>query len=346
MSTVDLSTRYLGLHLKNPLIASACPMTGNVDTLQSLEQAGAAAAVLPSLFEEQITHEELEIHRLYEYSSEAFAESLSYFPELEDYNTGPDAYLRHVSQAREAVKIPIIGSLNGSSRGGWIHYAQSIEQAGANALELNIYFVPTDAQMSGADVERRYLELVSAVRKSISIPLGVKIGPYFSSLPHFARQLIDAGADGLVLFNRYLEPDINLDELAIEPNLVLSSRHELRLPLRWIAILRDQLASTSIAATSGVHFAEDVIKALLVGADAVMMASVVLRYGPSCLHKLLEEVSHWMVSREYESVEQMKGSMSRVKCDDPSALERSNYMKALISFTDRREVSNLYGQHQ
>ncbi len=331
--SVDLSTHYLGLKLVNPLVPSASPLTGNVDSLRRLQEAGAAAAVMPSLFEEQIVHEEVELGRLYDYNAEAFAESLGFFPELEDYRTGPGEYLKTIEEAKRSVSIPIIGSLNGSSKGGWVRYARLIEEAGADGLELNIYFVPTDDEMSSAQVEDRYCDLVSEVKQSLKIPLAVKIGPYFSGLPHFAGQLVDAGADGLVLFNRFLEPDIDLEELEFRPNLLLSTRAELRLPLRWIAILRDQVP-ISLAATSGVHYTEDVIKALLAGADITMMASVLLQRGAGYLAQTLQELENWLEENEYESIEQLKGSMSRIHCSDPSQLERANYMKALVSYTD------------
>ncbi len=331
--SVDLSTSYLGLKLKNPLVASASPLTGEVDSLCKLEEAGASAAVLPSLFEEQIEHEEMEIARLYEYQTESFAESLTHFPELEDYNTGPRDYLRKVEEAKKAVTIPIIGSLNGASEGGWIRYAKEIEEAGADALELNIYFVPTNPLMTAGDIERRYTDLVAAVRESVSLPLSVKIGHAFSSLPNFTQRLVEAGADGLVLFNRYLEADIDLETLHFKPDLVLSNRHEARVPIRWIAILRDLLPKQSLAATSGVHRMEGIIKLLLAGADVTMMASVLLRKGPQFLSRLLEQVEQWLEEHEYESIEQLKGSMSQRNCPDPSALERANYMQTLTTYT-------------
>ena len=333
--SVDLTTRYLGLQLKNPLMASSSPLTGDLATLRQLEDAGAAAAVLPSLFEEQIVHDELEIARLYEFQSESFAESLTHFPELEDDYPGPSQYLRRVEDAKRALSIPIIGSLNGSSEGGWIRYAKEIEQAGADALELNIYFVPTDPLDTAADVERRYTDLVAAVRSSVTIPLAVKIGPNFSSLPNFAQQLVAAGADGLVLFNRFMEADIDLEVLQFKPDLVLSNRHEARGPIRWIAILRDLLPETSLAATSGVHRMEGVVKLLLAGADVTMLASALLKKGPPFLTRLLKQIQEWLEENEYGSIEQLKGSMSQGNCADPSGLLRTNYMKTLNSFTVR-----------
>jgi dihydroorotate dehydrogenase (fumarate) len=331
---VNLSTRYLGIHLKNPLVASASPLTGKLDTLRQLEEAGAAAAVLPSLFEEQIEQEEAALQHLQEFHTDSFAESLDYFPELDSYNTGPDEYLDHIRAAKQAVGIPIIASLNGASPGGWTRYARMIEQAGADALELNIYVVPTAPELTGGQVEQRYVDLVASVREAIAIPLAVKVGPFFSSVPHMGRRLVEAGANGLVLFNRYLEPDIDLETLDVVPHLVLSTREELRLPLRWIAILRD-LVTASLAATSGVHESDDVLKVLLAGADVAMMASALLKQGPRHLSTVLEQVRNWLVEREYDSVEQMKGSVSKRNCANPSGFVRANYMKALVSYSGK-----------
>ena len=330
--SVDLKTRYLGIELANPLVPSASPLTGKLDSLRRLEDAGAAAAVLPSLFEEQLEHEAVEVARLLDFQSESFAESLSYFPELESYNTGPDEYLALITSAKESLSIPVVGSLNGTSLGGWTRYAQEIEQAGASALELNIYNVPTDAQLDSNAIDASYVELVSTVRKEVTIPLSVKIGPYFSSLPNLVEKLSRAGADGFVLFNRYLEPDIDLDNLEFVPDLLLSQPDELRLSLRWIAILRDQ-TTASLAATSGVHALEDVIKAILVGADITMLASALLRNGPSHLTSLHSGLATWLAEHEYASIQQMKGSMSKNRSANPEGLERANYMKALTSFS-------------
>lgn len=331
--SVDLSTKYLGLNLINPLVASASPLTCKLDSLRRLQEAGASAAVWPSLFEEQIQHDEMQLGRLYEFAAQGYAESLTFFPDVDDYHTGPGDYLKGIEEAKKALSIPMIGSLNGSSKGGWLRYAKLIEEAGADALELNIYFVPTDPEMSSGDVEKRYVDLVAAVKEALRIPLAVKIGPYFSGLPHLAGQLAKAGADGLVLFNRFLEPDIDLESLTFQPNLLLSTRSELRLPLRWIAILRDQVPM-SLAATSGVHETEDVIKAMLAGADVTMMASVLLQKGIGHLAQVHQELENWLEENEYESLQQLKGSMSRVHCADPSQLERANYMKALVSYSD------------
>ncbi len=328
---VDLQTNYLGLRLRNPLVVASCPLTGSADSLAQLEQSGAAAAVLPSLFAEQIEHDEQQVAGLYEHQTEAFAESTSYFPQMSNWHTGPEPYLELIGQCKKAVSIPVIASLNGASVGSWVRHARLIQDAGADALELNIYFVPTSASETSEVIESRYVELVAAVRQTITIPLAVKIGPFFSSLPNLATRLFENGAQGLVLFNRYLEPDIDTEALQIAPSLVLSDRHELRLPLRWIATLRDML-DISLAASSGVHFSEDVVKVLLAGADVAMMAAAVLRYGPTWLETVLTELSRWLESKEYESVEQLKGSMSMQNYEDASAYHRGNYMKAVISF--------------
>jgi dihydroorotate dehydrogenase (fumarate) len=330
--SVDLTTRYLGLELKNPLVASSSPLTGTLENLQRLEEVGTSAVVLPSLFEEQIEHDEYEVFRLYEYQTESFAESLSHFPEVSDDAAGPQAYLDRLERAKKTLSIPVIASLNGSSEGGWTRYAQAMQDAGADALELNIYFVPTEPDMTADQVEKRYCDLVSSVKQAVSIPLSVKIGQNFTALPSFAQALVAAGADGLVLFNRYLEADIDLDTLSIKPDLVLSNRHEARVPLRWIAILRDQLPELSLGATSGVHRMQGVLKLLLAGADVTMVASVLLKNGPEHMTTLIDDVRNWLEENEYASVEQLKGSMSRGNCPDPSSLERANYTKALVQF--------------
>ncbi len=328
----DLSTNYLGLSLKNPVVASAGPLTGELDSLCRLEQLGVAAAVLPSLFEEQICHDEQRIHALYEFQTYSSAESLSYFPRLKDYNVGPREYLKMLEAAKNAVSIPVIGSLNGSSPGGWARYAKLIQEAGADAIELNIYFVATDPEISSADVEWRYLDLVATVHDAVQIPIAVKIGSQFSNLTNFVPRLAASGAKGVVLFNRFLEPDIDLETLRITPSLVLSNRHELRAPLRWIAILRDQV-SISLAATSGIHYSEDVIKLLLVGADVCMITSTLLRHGAEYVGEMLRAIQNWLDEHDYESVEQLKGSMSYGNCPDAGNLERANYMKAIVSYT-------------
>lgn len=331
--SVDLSTRYLGLELKNPLAVASCSLTESAESLRRLEEAGAAAVVLPSLFEEQIEFEEVELSNVQDRGTESFAEALSYFPEPQEYRTGCDRYLELIGQAKQSLSIPVIASLNGVSRGGWIRYAQLIQEAGADALELNVYLIAADLAVSGQQIESQYLELVSAVRESISIPLSVKIGPYFSSPAHMASQLSEAGADGLVLFNRFFQPDIDLDDVSIAPKLVLSSRHELLLALRWIAILKGRVKA-SLALTGGVHGAKGLLKGLLVGADVAMVASVLYRKGPDEIGKILADLRGWMEKRGYDSIEQLKGSMSQRNCDDPAAFERGNYMKALIALSD------------
>jgi dihydroorotate dehydrogenase (fumarate) len=332
MTNIDLSTDYLGLKLKNPFIASASPLTGSLESLLHLERAGASAVVLPSLFEEQIEHEREEFERLNVFQADSIAESLSFFPELDGYNTGPEYYLELIREAKENLNIPVIASLNGFSSGGWKFYGELMEQAGADALELNIYLVPTDPNVSSSDVERHYRDLVTAVREELRIPLAVKLGPHFSSPATFGNDLIQSGAAGLVLFNRYLSPDIDLETLEFVPALELSQPDELRTALRWIAILRDR-CSASLAATGGVHSGLDAAKALLVGADAVMIASTLLKNGIDHLGVMIGQLSDWIVENEYESAEQLKGSMSLENCGNPEGLKRANYMKALTSYT-------------
>jgi len=332
--SVDLTTRYLKLELRNPLVVAACPLTGNLDTLAALEEAGAGAVVLQSLFAEQIEHDELEIFRLHEFTDEVGAESQSFFPELGEYNAGPEPYLEFIENAKKRLTVPVIASLNGTTPGKWVKYAKQMEMAGADALELNIYYVPTHCLTNADEIESRYLEIVGSVAEVIAIPLAVKIGPYFSSLPHFCRRLVESGADALVLFNRYLDPELDLDTLQIAPNLVLSSPHELRMVVRWLGILRDQIPC-SLAASSGIHATSDVIKALLAGADVAMMASALLMRGPQHLSLILKELTQWLHEREYPSVGQLIGSVSYQRCGDPSAFERANYMKSLISYTNK-----------
>lgn len=337
--SVNLTSKYLGFVLKSPLVASASPLTGRVESLKRLEDAGIAAAVLPSLFEEQIEHEEVQLGLLQDRGAESFAEALGgYFPELDDYNTGPDAYLELVRAAKEALDVPVIGSLNGMSPGGWVDYARQIEQAGADALELNVYFIPADPELTAAVVEQRYVDLVRRVKEAASIPVAVKIHPFFSAPMDMARKLVEAGADGLVLFNRFFQPDIDLDTLEVRPDLHLSTSVDLKLPLRWTAILRGRIPA-SIGTTSGAHTEQDVLKLLLAGADAVLMASALLRNGPRHVEVLERGIRRWLDEREYDSVEQMKGSVSQVHCENPSAFERNNYMSALTAYTNEYEHS-------
>lgn len=332
--SVDLTTTYLGLKLKNPLVIAASPLTENIEHLRRMEQAGAAAAVLPSLFEEQIRHEELEVTNLQDLGTDSFAEALTYFPQQDDYHIGPDSYLKRLEEAKKAVKIPVIGSLNGISRGGWTRYAKLMQDAGADAVELNVYFIAADLDMTSDDVENLYVDLVSAVKSSVSIPLAVKVGPYFSSMGHMAKRLVEAGADGLVLFNRFLQPDIDLDTMEITPRLVLSNQHDLLLPLRWIAILHGRIKA-SLALSSGIHSSAGLIKALLAGADVGTVASMLYTEGQQNLGGILDGLRTWMEENEYKSVEQLKGSLSQENCSDPAAFERGNYMKALTSFSGK-----------
>lgn len=338
--SVDLRTTYLGLRLESPLVPSASTLSSRIDNLKRLEDAGAGAIVMQSLFEEQIEHDELQVHRLLEMGSESFAEASTLFPELEDYNTGPDEYLRHLEASKKDLRVPVIGSLNGASEGGWVRYAKLIQDAGADALELNVYFVAADPNETGEQVERRYVDLVAAVRDSVSIPLAVKVGPYFSSMANMAVRLVDAGADGLVLFNRFLQPDIDLEALSVDSTLHLSTSEEALVPLRWIAILHGRIGC-SLAATSGVHSAQDALKLVLAGADVAMMASALFLRGPEHLASVLDDVQTWLEEHDYASLEQAKGSVSQANVADPVAYARSNYMQMLVSFTspyDWREI--------
>ncbi|MFO8076781.1 MAG: dihydroorotate dehydrogenase-like protein [Actinomycetota bacterium] len=329
---MDLSTRYLGLALRSPVVASCGPLTGKLDTLAELDDAGVGAVVLPSLFEEQLTHEQLEIDAMLSQSAEGFGEAMSFFPDLSDYNTGPDRYLDLVADAKERLSCPVIASLNGTTEGGWVRYAKLLEEAGADAIELNIYLVAADAEATSEEVEARYTDLVAAVRPEIAVPLAVKVGPQFTSIPASMQRIVAAGADGLVLFNRFYQPDIDLETLEVTPNLVLSSSEEMRLPMRWIAILYGRIQA-SLALTSGVHTSEDLAKALLAGADVAMTTSAVLKHGAAHVGVLLRELEHWMAEEEYESVTQLKGSVSQEATADPAAFERANYIETLSSYT-------------
>jgi dihydroorotate dehydrogenase (fumarate) len=330
----DLSTNYLGLKLKNPLVASASPLSKHVDSVRRMEESGAAAVVLYSLFEEQILRESLSLDHYLTHGSESYPEALSYFPDLDHYNLHPDVYLEHVYRVKQAVEIPVIGSLNGVSTGGWIEYARKMEQAGADALELNLYFVPTDADVTGVELENNYVELVRAVRGQISIPLAVKLSPFFTSLPNVARRFAEAGANGLVLFNRFYQPDFDLESLEVVPSITLSTSADLRLPLRWIAILYGRVEA-DLALTSGVHNADDVVKAMMAGANVAMMTSELLQHGIRRLGNILFDLQLWMETYEYESIAQMQGSMSQRAVAEPAAFERANYLKALNTLDHR-----------
>ncbi len=328
---MDLSTSYLGLRLKNPIVPSASPLSHSLDSMRRLEDAGASAIVMYSLFEEQIAHETAELNHYLSYGTESFAEALTYFPESDAYNLEPEEYVDLLRKAKQSLGIPVIGSLNGVSTGGWIKYAKKIEEAGADALELNVYYIPTDPKLAGDDVENRYFEVLNAVKSTVQIPVAMKLSPFFSSLANIAHRLDAAGADGLVLFNRFYQPDIDLESLEVKPNVILSTPQALRLPLRWIAILHGRVKA-SLAATSGVHTAQDVLKMLMAGADVTMMASALLKHGPEQIKTILVDMDQWMLEHEYHSVQQMKGSMSQKSIADPAAFERANYMKALQSY--------------
>jgi dihydroorotate dehydrogenase (fumarate) len=328
---VDLSTTYLGLKLKNPLVASASPLSEKVETVRKLEEAGIAAIVMYSLFEEQVIHESLELDHFLFYGSESSAEIDSFYPQSGTYTLKADAYIETLKKIKQAVKIPVIGSLNGVSTGGWIKYAKKIEDAGADALELNLYFLPTDPALTAVQIEENYITLVHYVRNSIKIPLAVKLSPFFTAIPNIAKRLVEAGANGLVLFNRFYQPDLDLETLEVVPNLVLSNSNELRLPLRWIAILYGHI-NADLALTSGIHTAEDVIKASMVGASVAMTTSELLAKGIGRLPIILADLEKWMSCHEYESIQQMKGSLSQKSVKEPAAFERANYMKVLNSF--------------
>jgi dihydroorotate dehydrogenase (fumarate) len=326
--SVDLTTEYLGLTLRNPLIVAACPLTREITRIEQLEQAGAAAAVMYSLFEEQVDNDPL---RRLGLEAPLTGSSQNVVPMPSDFATGINGYLRSIELAKKSVQMPIIGSLNGSGLGAWIEYAGLIEQAGADAIELNVYFVPTDVNLSGSQVEEKYLEIVAAVRDQIKIPLSVKLGPFFSSLPNMVAQLNAKGVDGLVLFNRFLQPDVDVNTLEVLPRLSLSTRDELRLPLRWIAILRKQF-TLSLAASSGAHCAEDVAKLILAGADVVSMASALLRNGPSHVTKVLEDLVAYMDQGRFESIAQMRGFVQRQPGSDPTEFERANYVQTIVTY--------------
>ncbi len=327
---VDLSTTYLGLNLKNPLVAAASPLSKKLDTVRKLEDAGVSAVVMYSLFEEQITHESIALDHFLNRGTESFGEALSYFPDLQNYNVGPDEYLNLIGKLKKGVNIPVIASLNGISSGGWVDYARQIEQAGADALELNIYFIPTDLDVTGQELEDAYVTLVGHIRRQVHIPLAVKLSPYFSALPNFAKRLVGAGADGLVLFNRFYQPDLDIEALEVLPNLTLSTSDELRLPLRWTAILYGRIQA-DLALTGGVHTCQDIVKSVMAGANVTMVASELLAHGIGRASGMLADLEKWLTDKEYESIEQMRGSMSQKAVKEPAAFERANYMKALTS---------------
>jgi dihydroorotate dehydrogenase (fumarate) len=330
----DLSTTYLGLALSSPLVASASPLCEDLGNLRRMEEAGAAAVVLHSLFEEQITRESDVLNEALSTGTDSFAEALSYFPDLQSYNLGPDGYLEHIRKAKAALGIPVIGSINGVSSGSWVDYARKIEQAGADALELNVYFIPTDAHLTGAAVEQQYCDLVRDVKAAIGIPLAVKVGHQFTAFANVARRLEEAGADALVLFNRFYQPDLDLENLEVVSTLSLSQPYELLLRLHWVAVLYGRIQA-DLAVTGGVHEAPGVLKAMMAGANVAMMASALLKHGIGHLAKVRRELGQWMTENEYESIRQMRGSLSQRSAANPEAFERANYVKVLSSYAMR-----------
>jgi dihydroorotate dehydrogenase (fumarate) len=327
----DLTTTYMGLTLKSPIVPSASPLSKTVAGVTQMADAGAAAITMYSLFEEQITLEAISLHNRLEQGSWNYAEALTYYPKASDYNRGPEGYLDLIREAKKAVDVPVIGSLNGITTGGWIDYAQKIEQAGADALELNVYLIPTMNDETGAQVEQLYVDVLQAVKKSVRIPVAMKLSPFFSSMPHMARRLDEAGADALVLFNRFYQPDFDLEELTVVPNLVLSRSAEMRLPLRWVAILYGHIQA-DMALTTGVHTTEDAVKAIMAGANIVNVTSVLLEQGAGKISDLTLGLRQWMEEHEYESVAQMRGALSQRNCPEPEMFERANYMKVLGSW--------------
>ncbi len=328
---MDLKTSYMGISLKNPLVPSASPLSKDINTLKKLEDAGASAIVMYSLFEEQISFEAEELDHFLTNGTESFAEALSYFPDHQDFNLGPDEYLEHIKKAKDSLDIPIIGSLNGVSTGGWIDYAKKIQEAGADALELNVYFIPTNLEQETQQIENLYRIILKAVKANVTIPVAVKLSPFFTSLPRTIKKLQEDGADAFVLFNRFYQPDLDLDNLEVKPGVVLSTSNDLRLPLRWIAILSDKI-NASFAGTTGVHTANDALKLIAAGADITQMAAVLLQKGPEYLGTILSDMTKWLEENEYDSLSVLKGSMSQKSVAEPSAFERANYMKALNSF--------------
>lgn len=328
---MDLTTNYLGLKLRSPLVVSASPLSEDIDNIKRMEDAGASAIVLHSLFEEQLRQDRLDLNQNLQQGTESFAESLTYFPEAGEYNLGPEEYLKHVTAAKKTTRVPIIASLNGSSAGGWTDYAKQIQQAGADALELNIYYIPTDMDLTGTEVELTYLEILKSVKAHVTIPVAVKLSPFFSNFANMAKRLDQAGANGLVLFNRFYQPDIELESLEVKPNILLSTPMASRVPLRWIALLHGRL-NASLAATSGIHRASDALKMLMAGADVTMLCSTIIRHGIPQIAMIEREMTDWLEEHEYESISQLKGSLSQKNCAEPAAFERAQYMKALTGY--------------
>ncbi len=334
---MDLTTTYLGLKLRTPLVPSASPLSEEIDSIKRMEDAGASAVVLYSLFEEQLRQERLELHHHMESGTFSFPEALTYFPEPEEYRLGPEEYLKHIAAAKKAVRIPIIASINagmhnGSSSSGWTQYARLVQQAGADALELNIYYIPTNMNLPAGEVEQTYFDILKAVKSEVTIPVAVKLSPFFTNFANMAKRMSEAGADGLVLFNRFYQPDIDLDTLEVKPNILLSTPMAMRVPLRWIAILYGRL-KCNLAATSGIHRAPDVLKMLMAGADVTMLCSTLIRHGVGHIQVIEKELVVWMEEHEYESVAQLKGSLSQKNCPAPSAFERAQYMRAISTYS-------------
>jgi dihydroorotate dehydrogenase (fumarate) len=328
---MDLTTTYLGLKLRTPLVPAASPLSEDIDNIKRMEDAGASAVVLYSLFEEQLRQDRAELVRDLEQGTESFAEALSYFLEPEEFHLGPEEYLKHIAKAKKATRIPIIASLNGTSIGDWTKHAKQIQQAGADALELNVYFIPANPDVPGSKVEQTYIDILKAVKAEVTIPVAMKLSPFFSNFANMAKRLDDAGADGLVLFNRFYQPDIELETLEVKPNILLSTPMAMRVPLRWVAILHGHLRA-NLAATSGIHRATDVLKMLMAGADATMLCSVLIRHGVRQIGTIERDLIAWMEEHEYESVSQLKGSLSQRKCAAPVEFERAQYMRALSSY--------------
>ena len=325
---MDLSSTYLGLKLRTPLVPAASPLSEDIDTIEQMQEAGASAVVLYSLFEEQLRQESVELAQHLEHGTFSTPEALTYFPEPEEFRLGPEEYLQHIAKAKKAVDIPIIASLNGSSAGGWTQYARGIQEAGADALELNIYYIPTDLDQASAQIEQNYLDILKAVKSAVTIPVAVKLSPFFTNFANMAKRLDLAGADGLVLFNRFYQPDIDLENLEIRPNILLSTPMAMRVPLRWIALLYGKL-DANLAATSGIHRASDVLKVLMAGADVALLCSALIRHGVRQIGVIERDLVAWMEEHEYHSIAQLKGSLSQKKCADPSAFERAQYMRAI-----------------
>lgn len=334
--SLNFSTTYLGLHLKSPLVSSACQaLTDSIDNIKRIEDAGAGAIVMHSLFEEQMTAEALDLHHHTTANTNSFSEATSFFPDPDTYVLGPEEYLEHLAKSKKAVQIPIIASLNGTTAGGWVEIAKKMQQAGADALELNIYRVNADLSKTSEAIEKEYLEILKAVKKQVTIPVSVKLSPYFTSMAHMAKRLDDVGASGLVLFNRFYQPDIDLEALEVRPDVILSSPLSLRLPLNWIALLYGRVKS-DLAATSGIHKAEDVLKMIMAGASVAMLCSVLLRYGIDQMKVINQRMKEWMEEKGYDSIASMKGSLSQAKCDNPSAFERAQYLRVIHSYKPSR----------